>query len=75
MDELYARLGRKQVELDALREQYQILLVQIQQIKDGNLKPNDITVDLGALSWRIDRKETPAAGPPLALTPEVNTDG
>ena len=60
--EMYAMYGRKQAELDALNEQYNLLLGIFSKVASGEITLDRVSVDLGARSWSV----TPAAPEPVA---------
>lgn len=52
-DELYAVIGRKQSELDALNVEYDSLLAVLSAVADGSIATARVSVDLKARSWAI----------------------
>ena len=60
MKELYETIGRKTVEAEAIRDNYRILLMQIERMREGNLNPVHMVIDHAAQTWRI---EVPKAVP------------
>ena len=63
-------IAQQAMQIAELRENYRILLIQIGRMKEGTLKPELVTVDTEALTWRIEA-QPPAA---LALTKD-DTNG
>lgn len=51
--ELYAAVGRKQLELDALNAEYDRLLMALSAVANGAIAPADVSVDLKGRSWAI----------------------
>lgn len=58
---LYEVIGRQAVEVADLRDNYRILLMQIERMRDGNLSPEQMVIDHAAQTWRIEPKPQPAA--------------
>lgn len=68
IEQLYAVLGRKQAELDAMHGEYNRLLAMLGNIADGHVLSSWVKVDLVARTWTV----TPVppvleAAPPLTL--------
>lgn len=53
MEEVYASLGRKQIELDALNVQYDNLLAVFAKVGNGEIDAKRVSVDLAARSWHL----------------------
>lgn len=52
-DQLYAKIGRQQVELENMHAQYNSLLNALEQVGSGAISPERVSVDLKARSWMI----------------------
>lgn len=50
---LYAAIGRKQVELDLMHQQYNSLLAVLDQVCSGAIAPQRVSVDLKGRSWAV----------------------
>lgn len=53
MDELYASLGRKTVELENLNKQYDTLLLLLGKVVSGEIDKANVTVNLEGRSWAL----------------------
>ncbi len=52
-DDLYAAIGRKQVEIDAMRREYAALLNVLGEVAAGAVVPSRVTVDRTAQTWAV----------------------
>lgn len=62
-EQLYAALGRKQVALDALNVQYDLLLEQLLKVASGEISRGRVSVSLENRSWSIAPDKTEEAPP------------
>lgn len=62
-DKYAAALGRKALELEQLNANYDELLMLLGRVASGEIKPENVRVDLKARSWAFDKQadEQPAA--------------
>ena len=66
--ELMAMIGRKQVAFEQLDNEYSTLLVLLGKVLSGEIRPDEVTVDLEARRW------TYTANPISAGSPETPAD-
>ena len=59
--EMFASIGRKQVELDTLNANYDQLLAVLAQVASGQVIPARVSVDLQARTWAVAAVEPSAA--------------
>ena len=52
-ENLYAAIGRKQVEIDAMRREYAALLNILGEVAAGAIAPSRVTVDRTAQTWAV----------------------
>lgn len=64
-EELYAAIGRKQVELDSMHTEYNKLLSLLSSVVSGDVNKERVTVDLKARTWVLTEevKEEASNGP------------
>lgn len=64
-EELYAVIGRKQVDLDAMHVEYNKLLSLLSSVVSGDVNKERVTVDLKARTWVLTEevKEEASNGP------------
>lgn len=60
-DTYAAALGRKALELEQLNANYDELLMLLGRVASGEIKPENVRVDLKARSWAFDIPAPPAA--------------
>jgi hypothetical protein len=61
--DVYTTLGRLFQDYQSLREEYRKLLVVALQLKVGEVKPEQVTIDLPGLTWQVNpeqQKGTPS---------------
>lgn len=52
-EQLYATLGRKQAELEAMHTEYDRLLLLMEKVLSGEIEKSKVSVDLEKRSWSI----------------------
>ena len=52
-EDLYAAIGRKQVEIDAMRREYAALLHIVGEVAAGSIAPSRVTVNRDAQTWAV----------------------
>ncbi len=65
MDELYAAIGRKQLDLDALHREYDALLGVLAEVASGAIALSRVAVDRSARTWTV-------APPPASPIPVID---
>lgn len=63
--DLHAIIGRKQVELEAMHDEYNHLLAVLAEVAAGTIAPSQVTVDRTARTWAL----SPAPTVTLSLVP------
>ena len=63
MDELYASLGRKTVELENLNKQYDTLLLLLGKVVSGEIDKANVTVNLEGRSWALNQPQAEQPDP------------
>ena len=52
-EDLYAAIGRKQVEIDAMRREYAALLNILGEVASGAIAPSRVTVNRDSQTWAV----------------------
>ncbi len=53
-DQLYAVIGRKQAELEAMHAEYYNLLALLQQVVSGEVEKERVVTDLNKRTWTLE---------------------
>ena len=69
--ELLASVGRKTLEFEKLNIEYETLLLLLSKVLSGEIRPDEVTVDLAARRWTYTANPVPQspADPGLGKTP------